>query len=83
MEQYSPTQSRPFDYKHTMTEEQALEAFKEGSLFGMVECDIEVPDQLKLYLAEMTLIFKSIKISREDSRQPMKEHAQANKLILA
>ena len=57
---------RPLDYKWKMTEAQVLEAVKEDTLFGMVECDIEVPEDLKAYFAEMTPIFKNIHVAVED-----------------
>ena len=72
---------RPLDYKRTMTEEQVIAAVREGSLFGMMECDIEVPDPLKPYFAEMTPIFKNIKVSRENIGEPMRQYAEANKLL--
>ena len=72
---------RPLDYKCTMTEEQVIAAVKEGSLFEMVECDIQGPDPLKPYFAEMTPIFKNIKISQEDIGEPMRQYAEANKLL--
>ena len=72
---------RPLDYKRTMTGEQVIAAVREGSLFGMVECDILVPDPLKPYFAEMTPIFKNIKFSWEDIGEPMRQYAEANKLF--
>ena len=32
-----------------MNEQQILEAVQGGTLFGLVECDIKVPEQLKDY----------------------------------
>ena len=55
-----------------MTEAQVLEAVKEDTLFGMVECDNEVPEDLKAYFAEMTPIFKNIHVAVEDIGEPMK-----------
>ena len=72
---------RPLDYKWKMTEAQVLEAVKEDTLFGMVECDIEVPEDLKAYFAEMTPIFKNIHVAVEDIGEPMKEYAEANHLM--
>ena len=58
-----------------------IAAVREGSLFGMVECDIEVPDPLRPYFAEMTPIFKNIKVSHENIGEPMRQYAEANKLL--
>ena len=43
---------KPLDFKKTMTQKTILEAVKTNALFGMVECDIRVPDHLKRYFAE-------------------------------
>ena len=64
-----------------MTEAEVLEAVKEGTLFGMVECDIEVPEDLKDHFAEMTPIFKNVNVSRDDIGEPMREYAEANHLM--
>ena len=72
---------RPLDYQQTMTEDQVLEAVKEGTLFGMVECDIEVPEDLKPHFAEMTPIFKNTKIGLQDIGESMNEYAEANQLL--
>ena len=64
-----------------MTEQEVLKAVKEDTLFGMVECDISVPEHLKDYFSEMTPIFKNKKISRNDLGEPMKKYAEENKLL--
>ena len=72
---------KPLDFKKTMTQKTILEAVKTNALFGMVECDIRVPDHLKPYFAEMTPIFKNVKVSKDDLGDPMKEYATRNKLM--
>ena len=37
-----------------------------GRLFGAVQCDLRVPDQLKPYFAEMPPIFKNITVTADD-----------------
>ena len=64
-----------------MSEQEVLEAVKEGTLFGLVECDIEVPKHLRAHFAEMTPIFKNVKISRDDIGEPMKKYAEANHIM--
>ena len=49
-----------------------LELVKSECLFGMVLCDIMVPEELKDYFSEMTPIFNNIKISQEDVGEPMR-----------
>ena len=56
----------PLDHHKTLTQDQILSAIRNESLFGVVECDIRVPDPLKPKFAEMCPIFKNTEISRED-----------------
>ena len=65
----------------TMTEDDILRKVKNGSLFGMVECDIEVPETLKDHFAEMTPIFKNTDISLDDIGPTMKEYAETHKIM--
>ena len=37
-----------FPYRRSLTEQQLLEGIKKGSLFGYVQCDIEVPENLRV-----------------------------------
>ena len=64
-----------------MSEQEVLEAVEAGTLFEMVECDIKVPKDLKAYFAEMTPIFKNVKVSRDDIGESMKKYAEQNKLM--
>ena len=48
-----------FPYKTPLTEERLLEKIKNGSLFGYVQCDIEVPPALREKFANFPLIFKN------------------------
>ena len=72
---------KALDFKKTMSQKSILEAVNTNDLFGMVECDIRVPDHLKSYFAEMTPIFKNVKVSRDDLGESMKEYATENKLL--
>ena len=62
----------------TMTEDQIIQAIQDKTFFGLVECDIEVPDHLRDYFSEMTPIFKNITLSQKDLFQPMKTYATDN-----
>ena len=64
-----------------MNEQQILEAIQEGTLFGLIECDIKAPEHLKDYFAEMTPIFKNTDVSLEDIGETMKKYAEQNKLM--
>ena len=72
---------RTLDYKQTMTQEQVLEAVKETTLFGMVECNINVPEDLRSHFEEMTPIFKNTKVCLDDIGEPMKTYAEQNQLM--
>ena len=73
--------TKPLHYKQTMVEIEILEAVKTNRLFGMVECDIVVPEHLKDYFSEMTPIFKNIDIHIDDIGAVMKDYAIQNKLM--
>ncbi|BFZ20032.1 hypothetical protein BsWGS_23071 [Bradybaena similaris] len=65
----------------TITEQMIIEAIKDNSLFGLVECDIEVPDSEKPKFAEMTPIFKNIEVDRKDIGDTMEKYAVEHKLL--
>ena len=48
---------RPLDKHRTLTEQQIVQAVRDGSLSGCVECDIRVPDSLKSKFSEMCRLF--------------------------
>ena len=57
---------RPLERKWEMTEQDIVNAIRNGTLFGMVECDIDVPEHLRDYFAEMQPIFKNAFVTRSD-----------------
>lgn len=52
-----------------------------GSFFGLVQCDVEVPAHLREYFSEMPPIFKNCAVSREDIGDFMKDYAKEHKLL--
>ena len=66
----------PHHNKKTMTQAEILKFIVDGSMFGLVECDIRVPQDLADTFAEMTPIFKNVEISREDIGEHMKHYAE-------
>ena len=72
---------RPLDHYKTLTEAQILRAIRNESLFGVVECDIRVPDSLKPEFAEMPPIFKNTNVSRDDIGEYMKSLAEQDKIM--
>lgn len=62
----------------TVSEKKILDGVKSGKLFGMVECDVRVPDDQRAIWTEMPPIFKNVEVGRDDigdfSRQYAEEH---------
>lgn len=50
-------------------------------IFGLIQCDINVPEHLREYFAEMPPIFKNIEVGREDIGDFMKSYAIENNLL--
>ena len=59
-----------------MREETLLEQIKIGKLFGYVQCDIEVPEELKEKFANFPHIFKNTNVGRHDIGLLMKDYAE-------
>ena len=60
-----------FPYKRPLREENMLEQIRSGKLFGYVQCDIEVPEELKKKVANFPSIFKNTNVGRHDIRSLM------------
>ena len=62
-----------------------LTDIKHDSFFGLVECDVEVPTNLRAYFAEMPPIFKNVEITYEDvsdeTKIQLKTNYKSKKLI--
>ena len=50
----------------TMTSQQILSCVRARTVFGMIECDICVPEELREHFAEMQPVFKYIRLTRDD-----------------
>ena len=66
-----------------MTEQQILAAVIDGTLFGMVECDIRVPEHLQDHFAEMQPVFKNVTVTRDDIGPFMRQYAEENDIMSA
>ena len=73
----------PRHRKWTMTEQQILAAVIDGTLFGMVECDIRVPEHLQDHFAEMQPVFKNVTVTRDDIGPFMRQYAEENDIMSA
>ena len=60
---------------------QLLEEIKEGKLFGYVQCDIEVPENLRANFANFPPIFKNTLVSKRDIGDLMENYAEEEKLL--
>ncbi|KAI8484923.1 hypothetical protein Bbelb_373300 [Branchiostoma belcheri] len=71
----------PTESKYRMSEDQILHAVCTGEFFGVVECDISVPAELRKSFEEMPPIFKNAEISIDDIGPYMKEFAETNNIM--
>ena len=70
--------SRP---RWTMTQQQILAAVVDGTLFGMVECDVCVPEELQDYFSEMQPVFKNTSVTRDDIGPFMRQYAEEHDIL--
>ena len=67
--------------KWNMTQNEILAGVVDGTLFGMVECDVRVPVELQDHFAEMQPIFKNAMVTRDDIGTFMREYAEENDIM--
>ena len=70
-----------FPYKRPLSTDSLLKKIKNRSLFGYVQCDLIVPDELKPTFSNFPPIFKNIDVSRNDIGEYMKKYAEENDLL--
>ena len=73
----------PRHRKWMMTEQQILDAVIDGTLFGMVECYIHVPEHLQDHFAEKQPVFKNVTVTRDDIGPFMRLYAEENDIMSA
>ena len=64
-----------------MTQQQIIAAVVDGTLFGMVECDVRVPPELQDHFAEMQPIFKNATVTRDDIGPFMRQYAEEHDIM--
>ena len=64
-----------------MTQQQILAAVVDGTLFGMVECDVRVPEELQDYFSEMQPVFKNASVTRDDIGPFMRQYAEEHDIL--
>ena len=67
--------------KWKMTQQQIIAAVVDGTLFGMVECDVRVPSELRAHFAEMQPIFKNTTVTRDDIGPFMRQYAEEHDIM--
>ena len=70
-----------FPYRRSLAAEHFLEELKKGKLFGYVQCDIEIPENLRGNFANFPPIFKNTFVSKSDIGDLMKNYAEKERLL--
>ena len=70
-----------FPYRRSLAAEQLLEEVKKGKLLGYVQCNIEVPENLRSKFVNFPPIFKNTLVSRSDIGDLIKNYAADEKLF--
>ena len=81
LKQFLDTYRRPLHDKSKMTEKEIMEAVMSGKLYGLVECDIHVPEEIRPVFAEMCPIFKNVDITKDDIGNFMKSVAEKHGMM--
>ena len=71
-----------FPYKLPLSSETLLTRIHEDKLFGYVQGDLEVPEDLRKRFANFPPIFKNCDVGRDNIGKYMLEHAEKNTLLL-
>ena len=64
-----------------ITQDVLIQSIESGLLFGLVQCDIHVPDVLRDRFFEMPPIFKNTDIHRKDIGRHMRKYCKQNNLL--
>ena len=70
-----------FPYRRSLALEQLLEEIKKGKLFGYVQCDIEVPENLRSKFNNFPPIFKDTLVSKSDIGDLMENYAEEERFL--
>ena len=76
-----PKSPSSFPSSIPITKASIVRAVYDGRLFGLVRCNISVPESLRAHFSEMPPIFKNIEVSREDIGSVMGKYADERKLL--
>ena len=70
-----------FPSRRSFAAVQLLEEIKTGKLFGYMQCDIEVGENLRSNFDNFPPIFKNTLVSKNDIGEPMKNYAEEERLL--
>ena len=70
-----------FPYRRSLAAEQLSEEKKKGKLFGYVQCDIEVPENLRANFANFPPILKNSLVSKSEIGDLMKNYAEEERFL--
>ena len=70
-----------FPYRRSLAADELLEAIMQGKLFGYVQCEIEVPENLRANFANFLPIFRNTLVSKIDIGDLMKKHSEEERLM--
>ena len=68
----------PGEEKYRLTEHEILDMVRDGSMFGAIEVDIQVPTNLRDKFSEMTPIFKNAEVTEDHIGTYMREFLAAS-----
>ncbi|KAJ8031107.1 hypothetical protein HOLleu_27721 [Holothuria leucospilota] len=81
LEKSRPSLRLPLEKVRKLSLQRIVQAIRDDQIFGAIECDIHVPDELKPTFAEMCPIFKNTDISIDDIGEHMKNFALERKIM--
>ena len=68
-------------YRRSLTEHQLLEGVKRGNLFGNIQCDNEVPENLGANFANFPPMFKNTLFSKNNNVDLMTTYAEGGRIM--
>ena len=73
--------NKKYPFQQSLSKNALIEKIKRGDLFGVVDCSLEVPEELYPYFENFPPIFKNCEVGRDDIGDHMKEFAERHKLL--
>ena len=70
-----------FPFKRPLSTNSLVQNIRNEKIFGYVQCDLSVPDELKAKFSNFPPIFKNIDVSRNYIGEYMKTYAEENDLL--